>query len=239
MKGARIPALEEVLEASCDWNLRNPMLIEIKQIRSDQCRNDLLDLASQFRKSLNINFLVYPDKFSRAFPDPLRWNALFKKYGFKVYTAAKPKTDEFDLTKDADPEAATWRFTTVLREEHFVIRDQASRTLSYPVALPGEVSQGSSLRVGIYHGYDDAGDKGLRFRLADKRGAELLAGFAATDGWQWFEVPLGTNTGLTLYLEDFDTEFSGEHPGNGGAVKATIVVKQADTFCRRSPPVVY
>ena len=222
-KNARIPSLENVLRASLRWKLRKPMLIEIKSLRSDRCRNNLIELVSQFHGRLDVNFLAFHANFNRSFPDPLRWKPLFKRKGLKVYTAKKPKTDAFDLTGDVTEDAVNWHFTPVLTEESFVVRDEESRTLRLPIRLPQTITQDCALRIGVYHGYDDSGDKGLKFRLIDTEGNELINGFTKSKNWQWFETTLGVSKEAILFLEDHDTKFTGKYPGNGGAVKATVV----------------
>jgi hypothetical protein len=222
-KNACIPTLENVLQASLRWKLRKPILIEIKSLRSDQCRSNLIELVSQFRGQLDVNFLAFHANFNRSFPDPLRWNPLFKRNGFKVYTAEKPKTDEFDLTGDTTENAVNRHFTTVFTEASFVVSDEETRTLRFPIRLPETTTRACALRIGIYHGYDNYGDKGLKFRLIDAEGNELMTGFTNSKNWQWFETILGVSKQPILFLEDHDTNFTGKYPGNGGAVKATVV----------------
>jgi len=229
---ARIPSLEEVLEASVRWKLRKPMLIEIKSLRSDQCRYNLIALVARFSGSLEVDFLAFEKNFDRSFPDPLRWKAVFKKNGLKVYVAKKPKTAEFDLAGDVAENAMDWHFETVLAEQPFSIGDEGSRILRFPIKLPRTVPPGCALRIGIHHGNDDSGDKGLRFRLVDAEGNELAAGFVKSKRWEWFETPLGTEQKRVLFLEDSDTKFAGKYPGNGGAVKATVVFRTRQSGCK-------
>jgi len=97
---ARIPTLKAVLDASVEWKFKKKMLVEIKTFQTDPCRQDLIDLVAQYQNKLNVHFLAFENNFKKAFPDALRWKAAFKKWDFKIYTATKPKTDEFDLIRD-------------------------------------------------------------------------------------------------------------------------------------------
>ena len=227
-KNTHIPMLEEVLKASVKWKLRKPMLIEIKSLKSDKCRNDLISLVLKFTQSLDINFMAFHANFYQSFPDSLRWKSMFKKNGFKVYTAKKPKIDEFDFTKDASESVANWNFTTLLPEEPFVINSEKTRTLPFSIKLPKKRNKNDVLRIGIYHGYDDSGDKGVNFRLLDEEENLLMADSAKSKNWQWFEVVIGKNIELILYIEDYDTKLTGRYPGNCGSVKATLVSKGKD-----------
>ncbi|MEM7165572.1 MAG: glycerophosphodiester phosphodiesterase family protein [Planctomycetota bacterium] len=220
-KNARIPTLKMVLEASIRWKLTKPMLIEIKSLRSDACRSALLSLVVPYRSRLKVDFLAFPAAFRSSFPDPLRWKCALRKHDFRVYTALKPKTAEFDLAAGTPPPAGV-RFRTVVAETDFVISQSAGRTVEFPISLPDTRGSGFKLRVGIEHGYDDTGDKGVRFRLRGEPEKDLLREFSKAKGWRWFELPLESLSDLTLVVEDEDTKLSGRHPGNRGRVKVTL-----------------
>ncbi|MCA9321233.1 MAG: hypothetical protein KDB53_10890 [Planctomycetes bacterium] len=221
-EGAGIPTLKEVLDASVRWGLRKPMLIEIKSLRSDACRNQLLSLVAPYRKTLTIDFLAFPGAFRSSFPDQVRWKAALKRSGFKVYTARKPKTKEHDLASDVAPADLELEFRTLIPETDFAIREQGTRSLRFPISVPELPGAKCRLRVGIEHGYDDTGDRSVRYRILDGTGQQLTAGSSRARGWQWFELPSYAPAGLTLLVEDEDTDLSGKHPGNAGRIKVSL-----------------
>ena len=161
-KGARIPTLEEVLDASVRWKLEKPILIEIKSLRTDACRDRLLATVAPYRAKLAVDFLAFVDAFRASFPDPVRCKAALKKHGFKVYTAYKPKTDAHDLAKGVLPEHLELEFRTVLPETAFQIVDERARSRHYAISVPRMPGAEFRLRIGIEHGYDDSGDRGVR-----------------------------------------------------------------------------
>lgn len=221
-KGARIPTLEAVLKASVAWTLRKPMLIEVKSIRTDACRRALIELVAPYRARLTVDFLAFPAAYRASFPDPLRWRVALKRHRFKVFTALKPKTAANDLARLDGAVEGGRRFRTVLAETPFQIKTADARTVRFPVALPSLKGSAFAVRVGIEHGYDDTGDRGVRFRLSNGAGEVLLNGFSRARGWQWFEVPVDPAAELTLAVEDRDTRLTGRHPGNGGRVKVNL-----------------
>ncbi len=220
---ARIPTLEEVLNASVEWRLRKPMLIEIKSLRTDACRESLLALVARYRDSLRADFLCFPDRFRDSFPDPLRWKLAFRRAGFRVYTPLLPKTAAFDQVADAPRDRSKDEFRTVIDEREFRLGANGTRTLRIPLPLPPAEGTDHRLRVGIHHGYDDTGDRGVRVRLTDAGGRVRWSGFSRSRQWQWFETPLADGSSLTLEVEDLDTRVTGENPGNAGRVAATLV----------------
>ncbi len=101
LKGAaRIPTLMEVLAKSVEWKLRKPMLVEIKLLVTDKCRRDVIASAARYTDKIDINFLAFADRLAKSYPNTKKdWAPLFRKHGFKVYEAFKPKTDKHALIK--------------------------------------------------------------------------------------------------------------------------------------------
>lgn len=65
---ARIPTLRDVLDASVRWRVQKPILIEIKSIRTDACRQNLIELVAAYRDRLAVNFLAFAKNFESSFP---------------------------------------------------------------------------------------------------------------------------------------------------------------------------
>lgn len=218
---ARIPTLKMVLDASVKWKLRKPMLIEVKSIRTDACRTNLIDVVAPYRKKIHVNFLAFPNAFRSSFPDSYRWKISFKKHGFKVYTALREKSDKFDLTKDASLTDANLTFKTILPESKFLLGKNGIRTARFPMSVP-RLKGKLKLRVGIEHGYDDSMDRGVHYRVLDDKDKVLKKGFSSSRGWVWIEIPTEPMAKLTLVIDDQDTKSKGKHAGNGGNVKASV-----------------
>ena len=66
-------------------------------------------------------------------------------------------------------------FTTLLPKEPFLINTKKTRTLKFLIKLPKKTNKDDILKIGIYHGYDDSGDKGVNFRLLDEKENLLMA----------------------------------------------------------------
>ena len=226
-ENAKIPTLQMVLDASVRWKLRKPMLIEIKSLHTDTCRAQMISLVASYRDRLKVDFLAFPAAFRSAFPDPFRWKHALKKHDFRVYTARKPKTDRFDLAGDMQA-SPRLQFRTVLSEADFEISKSDARSIQFPISVPAIDGSDVKLRVGIEHGYDDSGDRGVRFRVVSGAEAELLSEVSKARGWKWFELPLQSRSSLTLVVEDEDTSLSGSYPGNKGRVKVAVSFVRAE-----------
>ena len=97
--GARIPTLEEVLEAAVRFGPAKPILLEIKLLHSEEARYRMLDLAKRYRDQhgLKIQFLAFIRNINRSFDEPREWLDRFSDAGFRVYQVYRPKTQEYDL----------------------------------------------------------------------------------------------------------------------------------------------
>lgn len=83
-------------------------------------------------------------------------------------------------------------------------------------AQPGELAI-----IGIFHGGDDTGDKGMHWRVVDENGNQMGAGFANKADWQTWKVRI-TGSKPTLVLEDKDTSSAAPNPGNGFMLRVQI-----------------
>ena len=97
--GARIPTLEEALEAAVRIGPAKPILLEIKLLHSDEARYRMLDLAKRYRDQhgLEIQFLAFIRNINRSFDEPRQWLDRFSEAGFRVYQVYRPKTQKYDL----------------------------------------------------------------------------------------------------------------------------------------------
>ena len=80
-----------------------------------------------------------------------------------------------------------------------------------------------ALRIGIQHGYDDVGDKGMTFEVKTKSGELVLEGFAGNKNWEWFQSSSLESNELIITVKDRDTKFSGRFPGNYGRLKVNLI----------------
>jgi len=97
--GNRIPTLEEVLLKAAELKLEKPLLLEFKHLHSKAGREQLFELAKQYRDEhgIEIHFLSFVRNVSICFPDAKEWMARFSENDFRVYQVYRPKTEEYDL----------------------------------------------------------------------------------------------------------------------------------------------
>jgi len=213
-KDVQIPTLEDVLASSIKWNLKKPMHIEIKSLNSDKARYKLIDLLKKYNKKLDISLIAFHKNFYNSFPFPARWINILKKNHIEAY-----QIDKYSFTDESSFCFGSENFTTLLPESSFHINKKSGRVKVFRLGLPKEIKCNARLKIGIYGGKDDTGDKGVTFCVYDKNGKNLLTGFSNTSGWEWFSLNPENSRELILKIEDIDTKFTGEHSGNGGLVK--------------------
>jgi len=204
---ARIPELEEVFQCSIKHGLKKPILVEVKRIRTDGCREDLVKLLGKYRGVLAVDFLAFRKNFEMSFPDEVRWGNLMKSEGLRVFTSMRRKVAKHDLIGGVKRLNPLPRFHTAVEEQGFSVRDEASRVLDFPVKFPLLAGGMGILRVGVFHGDDDSGDKGVRVKLLDGEGNVIAGRLAKGKGWEWFEVPVAGRKDLVVRVEDKDTKF--------------------------------
>lgn len=97
--GCRIPTLEKVLRAAVAAKPQKPILLEVKYLHSDRGRQQLLELAQQYRDRSNveIHFLAFIRNIQRSFPKPKVWLKQCTDAKFRVYQVYRPKTKAYDL----------------------------------------------------------------------------------------------------------------------------------------------
>ncbi|GAA5497418.1 hypothetical protein Rhal01_03614 [Rubritalea halochordaticola] len=94
------------------------------------------------------------------------------------------------------------------------------RIFYIPLRLDGH----RNIKITIWHGHDNSGDKGFKWRLLDStKGRELSRGFAKTEGPQSWVVRDITSLKPVLILEDADSRFKGKAPGNGFAISVSRI----------------
>ena len=97
--GNQIPTLQEVLAKAVELKLEKPLLLEFKHLHSDQGREQLFDLAKQYRDEhkIEIHFLSFVRNVEICFPETKEWMAKFSGNDFRVYQVYRPKTEDYDL----------------------------------------------------------------------------------------------------------------------------------------------
>lgn len=94
------------------------------------------------------------------------------------------------------------------------------RIFYIPLKLEGR----RDIKITIWHGFDNTGDRGLRWRLVDATNIkEFDNGFTdVRDDKTWIIRGISTLKPI-LIIEDKDSKFTGKSPGNGFWVQVTRV----------------
>ena len=122
-----------------------------------------------------------------------------------------------------DPKAK--RITqTLLSQETWHVRDEATRTLRYPIRIPTFEGTGAILRIGVAHAADDSGDKGVTYELQTSDGKTIQRGFMNAGDYEWVKYPAASGQKLLFLLKDHDTSFDTKQPGNGGRIQIELEV---------------
>ncbi|MCL1045961.1 hypothetical protein L2737_11555 [Shewanella electrodiphila] len=221
---ARIPELFEVLDTAVEYGLVKPMQVEIKHLNTDKCRMEVIETVSKYKDRLNINFLAFQNKYNKSFPDPIRWGAEFQKHDFKVYTSTKRKVPSNVLSAGIPLEATSWKFTTLI-DKNVYINNPSTRVIEFPISINHQKGKSYALNIGLRHGIDDSGDKGLEVHLYNKNRNKLKSFFSKNKGWKWKTTELNEFENLIISIVDKDTSFSGKYPGNKAQLKVNLVEK--------------
>ena len=219
-KGVSIPTLEEVLSSSVKWKLKKPMHIEVKTLHSDKARYQLIETINKYSKKLNISVIAFRKAFYKSFPFTPRWIKLFQENNIEAY-----QIDKHFFTKEKFFCSSSENFTTLLSESFFYINKKNGRNKEFIFVLPKDIKCQDTIKIGIYGGSDDSGDKGVTFTLSNENGKKLLSGFSNSTAWEWFTLNPKGNKIFILTIEDMDTKFTGKYPGNGGMVKVLLDIK--------------
>lgn len=161
-----------------------------------------------------------PDGTINPFVGALHHYDLVTVRGDDVHVTAIPLGTIIDPQSD--------RLTRILlAQQKWVIQDEQSRTLRYPIHIPPFEGTGAVLHIGIAHATDDNGDKGITYALSSAEGQMIRRGFLAGQDYEWLDVPTAGDRDLLLLLEDQDTRFDSDAPGNGGQIQIELeVIKQ-------------
>ncbi|PMG80441.1 hypothetical protein BCU84_03630 [Shewanella sp. 10N.286.51.B7] len=219
---ARIPELIDVLNAAVDLGLNKPILVEIKSLKTDDCRQKTIDTVANYKNKLDINFLAFKSSFNKSFPDKIRWGAEFQKHNLKVFTAKKAKKSKNDLTKTVPIASLNWNFLTLVNETVF-IKNKSTRVIQFPFAFESRDDKNYALNIGIKHGLDDYGDKGLYVHILDKNKNLLSSFFSKEKTWKWKTLNNLNTDEYIVSIEDKDTSFINKSPGNKAQIKVNLV----------------
>ncbi len=216
---AGIPTLEEVLKFSLDRKVKKPIHIEIKSLNTDYARKKLIRIVSRYSKYLDISFIVFDKIFYKSFPYPPRWIQLFQKYNLKVY-----KIGRHEFTQKPFDDRPSSQVSVLLSETNFNIKNTEKRTVGFLVTLEDSIHLNSIIKIGIYHGADNTGDKGLYFKIKNlKENTTLMQGFSNGSRWQWFSFNYISDKPFKITIEDLDTRFDDKYPGNAGKIKVILI----------------
>jgi len=208
---AKIPTLEEVLQASGKWHVKKPLHVEVKLLHSDNGREKFIQTLIRHKKKLNLMITIFRKNFLKSFPYPKRWLSLLKKHGIKMY-----QIDRYEYTQSIGDEVTNMDYKIILSEKKFAINAKRKRTIHYPFDIPKNID---SVLIGIYHAKDNTGDKGLFVKVKNKHNKLLFYKFVDQRYWKWLAIDHLDAKRYTLILEDNDTKLTGGHPGNGGIIK--------------------
>lgn len=117
----------------------------------------------------------------------------------------------------------------LLPNTEFGIPEQ-DRQVTYEIAVPRDAPERAWLVVGIGHGYDDSGDRGVHFELraaGDPEAEPVQRGFAGSKGFVWFEHRVTPGSRWDVTVKDADTHFGGRFAGNGCSIRADLKFESA------------
>ena len=216
----QIPTLLEIYEHAHELGLSKPLMVEIKELKSDKARSQLLKIAKDFDGKVSTMFMAFNGHFQNSFPDKHRWGVMFKRAGYAMYTPKKPKNSEHDHFANIPADSLNWNYQTTL-ERSVYFKNEATRAEKIRVTAPHDKVP-HKLRLGVQHGYDDSGDKKSQLKVTTHDNQILLNKSIGSKGWEWFEIHNSTGDDLFIEYSDSDTKFSGKHPGNGTFINITM-----------------
>jgi glycerophosphoryl diester phosphodiesterase len=218
---AHIPTLEEVLQASVNWNLKKPIHIEIKALNTDKARMKLIKIVDKYSKKLDISFIAFSKNFYKSFPYPPRWIHLFQKYNLHFYQMGR-----HEFTQNLFEDMLFSQVNVVLAETYFNIKN-TKRRKDFLITFSNSIQKNSIIKIGIYHGADNTGDKGLYVKIKNlKETTTLMQGFSDSTGWKWFSFNNASSKSFKVIIEDLDTKLEGKYPGNAGKIKIISILKK-------------
>ena len=95
------------------------------------------------------------------------------------------------------------------------INAKNGRQFYIPLRLDGR----RAIKVTIWHGHDNTGDGGLRWRLLDTaKNKEIAHGFTKSKKAKSWTIRDISSLKPVLIIEDADSKFSGKAPGNGFSI---------------------
>ena len=215
---ASIPTLEDVLQFSLLHDVKKPIYIEIKKIDTDYARAKMIELVAKYSETLNIIFIAFSKNFYVSFPNPERWIKYFQKYNLRVYQIGRYEFTQAPIDQKS--------FIVLLPERSFKIIKNNHRIQKFSITIPPKIRKEDYVKLGIYHGADNSGDKGVSFKVKNLRGYTLLEGFSRSKTWEWFTLKnISSSRVFNIFMEDNDTIFTGKHPGNKGKLKVILIQK--------------
>ena len=137
--------------------------------------------------------------------------------------------DDFELAafpvgKIIDPKSSSLNYT-LLHESKWIVSDNSSRIIKYPIVIPEFNGSGCKLKIGIEHAIDDSGDRGITYKLYSDS-LILKQGFLDNKDYYWLETDVAPKQNLVFQIMDQDTSFKGDAPGNAGKIKMELVVNK-------------
>ncbi|MGE4285087.1 MAG: metallophosphoesterase [Phycisphaerae bacterium] len=111
---------------------------------------------------------------------------------------------------------------TLLNELPWTVKSEETRYLEYAVCIPEFNTGKAVLKVGVGHAADNAGDKGVTYKLVTADGAVVKEGFIKSSDFDWISCPASSGAEFTFIISDLDTSFEGKAPGNGGRIKVEM-----------------
>jgi hypothetical protein len=111
---------------------------------------------------------------------------------------------------------------TPLLNAKWTVSSDKNRVQKWSVVIPACDSERATIRIGLGHGADDSGDRGIEYRLLTGNGQKVLEGFSKEGGDKWITHPVKAGEKYTFVIADKDTTFDGKFPGNGGNIKINL-----------------
>jgi len=123
------------------------------------------------------------------------------------------------------PTAAIKNKTMLIADRKFHIRTEEERQIRYKIDIPRLETRRGVLEITIVGMGDDTGDKGMYVMLLDKNQKVIFRKFGPTKKTSVFYYDVKRNTEWWVVLEDKDTTFRGDFPGNAGIISVSITPK--------------
>ncbi|MGC6426653.1 MAG: hypothetical protein ACON5H_06610 [Akkermansiaceae bacterium] len=123
--------------------------------------------------------------------------------------------EPLELTKIVKPPEVGDGYKLPIKRQRLGLNEKNGRRFYIPLRLEGK----RTVKITIWHGHDNSGDKALKWRLMDATGTTTFAqAIAKKEKPQSWTIRNISSLKPVLIIEDADTKFTGKNPGNGFSI---------------------